>query len=145
LAANTPAVLAARRVDEVKINDPESESEHELKFAISRGGDFSGRKFREALFGGFISYRLKVAPSRPMSLYCTYWGEDAGGRRFDILVNDQVIATQTLQFNAKGRFFDVEYKLPEKLTRDQNAVTITFQAYPRKTVGGLYGCQILNR
>jgi hypothetical protein len=80
-----------------------------------------------------------------MSLCCTYWGNDNTGRRFDVLVNDKVIATQKLEFNDPGRFFHVEYPIPENLTRGQTNVIVVFQAYPRKTAGGLYGCQMLKR
>jgi hypothetical protein len=143
--ANTPTVLAARRVDEVKIGDPTSESAHEMKTRFSGSGLFSGRMVRDARNGGSIGYDLKVDPARSMSLYCTYWGNDSDGRRFDILINETVIATQTLEFNDPGHFFDVEYKIPEKLTHGQNTVTVAFQAYPRKTAGGIYGCQTLTR
>lgn len=144
-AANTAAVLASRRVDEVKINDPVSESAHEMKVRFSRSGPYSDRMVRDALNGGFISYTMKVDASQPMSLYCTYWGNDGDGRRFDILVNDEVIVTQTLHFNDPGHFFDVEYPIPQRLTRGRTNVTVVFQGYPRKTVGGLFGCQMLKR
>ena len=144
-AANTPVVLASRRVDEVKIGDPTSEFGHGMKTRFSGSGLFSGRPVRDAINGGSISYDLKVDPVRPMSLYCTYWGNDSAGRRFDILINETVIATQTLEFNDPGHFFDVEYKIPEKLTRGQSTITVAFQAYPRKTAGGFYGCQTLSR
>lgn len=144
-AANTPQVLAARRVDEVKVGDSVSEFDHDLKSHFSGSGVFSNRKVRDAINGGSISYNLKVDSARPMSLYCTYWGNDSVGRRFDILINEKVIATQTLEFNDPGHFFDVEYKIPETLTHGQTNVTVTFQAYPRKTAGGLYGCQMLTR
>ena len=144
-AANTPQVLAARRVDEVNVGDPASESAHELMSRFSGSGMFSDRHVRDAIRGGNISYELKVDPIHPMSLYCTYWGNDGTGRRFDILVNEKVIATQTLNFNDPGHFFDVEYKIPEALTRGETSVRVTFQAYPRKTAGGLYGCQMLRQ
>jgi hypothetical protein len=144
-ATNTPAVLTAQRIDEIKIGDPTSEFGHEMKTRFSNSGPFSGRMVRDARSGGSISYNMKVDPVHPMSLYCTYWGNDAAGRRFDILINETVIATQTLEFNDPGHFFDVEYKIPEKLTHGQNTVTVAFQAYPRKTAGGLYGCQTLTR
>jgi len=143
--ANTPTILAARRVDEVKIGDPTSESAHKMKTRFSGSGPFSGRTVRDARNGGSISYDMKVDPARSMSLYCTYWGNDSDGRRFDILINETVIATQTLEFNDPGHFFDVEYKIPEQLTHGQNTVTVAFQAYPRKTAGGIYGCQTLTR
>jgi len=144
-AANTPSVMADRRVDQVEIGDPASESAHDLRARNSGSGPFSGRLVRDAINGGCISYRLKVDPGRPMSLYCTYWGNDSSGRRFDVLVNDTLIATQTLEFNDPGHFFDVEYVIPEKLTRGQTTVTVAFQAYPRKTAGGIYACQTLTR
>jgi hypothetical protein len=144
-AANTPQVLAARRVDEVLVGDSVSEFDHDLKSRFSGSGIFFNRKVRDAINGGCISYIVKVDSARPMSLYCTYWGNDSVGRRFDILINETVIATQTLEFNDPGHFFDVEYLIPETLTHGQTNVTITFQAYPRKTAGGLYGCQMLTR
>lgn len=144
-AANTPAALVARRVDEVKIGDPASEQEHQMKTRFSGRGIFSGRAVRDASNGGGICYQMKVDPNRPMCLCCTYWGNDAEGRRFDVLINDTVIATQTLNFNDPGHFFDVEYEIPERLTAGQSAVTVTFQAYPRKTVGGIFACQMLTR
>ncbi len=144
-AANTPAVLAARRVDVVQIGDFESEIAHQMKTRFSGSGQFSGRMVRDARSGGMISYDMKVDPVAPMSLHCTYWGNDSGGRRFDILVNETVIATQVLDFNDAGHFFDVEYEIPEALTRGRTNVSVIFQGYPRKTVGGIYGCQMLRR
>jgi hypothetical protein len=143
--ANTPAVLPKRRVDEVKIADPTSEFEHDMKTRSSTSGPFMNKRVRDAVNGGFISYVMKVDPAQPMILYCTYWGNDATGRRFDVLVNEKVVATQTLNFNDPGRFFDVEYSIPQNLTRGQTNVTVVFQGYPRKTAGGIYGCQMLKR
>ncbi len=144
-STNTTEMLASRRVDEVKIGDPVSEFEHDLKGRFTQSGEYMERSVRDAVNGGFISYVMRVDPSQPMTLRCTYWGNDSGRRRFDVLVNETTLATQTLQFNDPGRFFDVEYDLPEILTRGRTNVTVVFQAYPRKTAGGLYGCQMLRR
>ncbi len=146
-AAYTSA-LSARRVDEVKIGDPASESQHQMKGSLTRGGPnmkFMDRNVRDAVNGGCISYVMKVDPGQPMNLYCTYWGSDTGGRRFDILIDDAVIAKQTLDYNVPGNFFDVEYRIPQKLTQGKTNVTVVFQAYPSKTVGGLYALQMLKR
>jgi hypothetical protein len=143
--ANTPDVLAKRRVDEVKVGDPVSEYEHRLADQFSSPGEFMAKLVRTAFSGGVISYVMKVDPAQPMFLYCTYWGNDSGGRQFDVLVNDKVIARQTLNFNDPGRFFDVEYAIPAQLTHGQTNVTVVFQGYPGKTVGGIFGCQMLKR
>jgi hypothetical protein len=144
-AASTPGTLAARPVDEVKIGDSASESEHGMKARFSAKGTYMDNPVRDAVNGGFISYVLKVDPARPMTLRCKYWGNDNAARRFDILVNDKVIDTQQLEFNDPGRFFSVEYDIPEILTRGKTEVTIVFQAYPGKKVGGIFGCQMLKR
>ena len=143
--ANTPAVLAPRRVDEVKIADPASEAEHRLRTGAVWTGKFLDKMWRAAPNGGYFSYDMKVDPSSPMTLYCTYWGNDGGNRRFDILVNDVVIATQELEFNVPGHFFAVEYKIPRKLTEGKSEVTVGFQGYPGMIVGALYGCQMLKQ
>jgi hypothetical protein len=144
-AANTPAVLAKRRVDEVKPGDRTSEFEHNLSSRNSGSGTYLDKSLRDAGNGGFFSYVMKVDPAQPMYLYCTYWGNDTADRRFDILVNDKVIATQTLNYNDPGRFFDVEYAIPQKLTKGQTNVTVFFQGYPYKTAGGIFGIQMLKR
>jgi hypothetical protein len=144
-SANTPAVLAKRRVDEVKLGDRASEFEHQMNSRFSGSGVYLDKSLRDAGNGGFFSYVMKVDPAEPMFLYCTYWGNDTASRRFNILVNDKVIATQTLNYNDPGRFFDVEYAIPPKLTHGQTNITVVFQGYPFKTVGGIFGLQMLKR
>jgi len=144
--ANTPAALAPRVVDTVEIGNRESELAHGLKGHASVSGLYADRRWRHADNGGSFSYDLKVDPKQTMSLYCTYWGNDSDpGRLFDILVNGEVIATQKLDFNDPGHFFNVEYSIPRKLTRGTNQVTVVFQARPFKFAGGLFGLQMLKR
>jgi hypothetical protein len=65
-----------------------------------------------------------------MELVVTYWGSDAGARVFDIIVDGKVIATQRLQRNKPGQFFDVTYPIPIELTKGKEKVTVRFQAHP---------------
>ena len=145
--AKPPAELAARRTDEVIIADADSEAAHGMKWGgYSYKGEFNGRKLRDAHPGAFFSYSMKVDPIRPMALRCTYWGSDSDpGRLFDILVNDEVVGTQKLDFNDPGHFFDVEYKIPTKLTQGQSEVKVEFRPRPGKYAGGVFGCQMLRR
>jgi Family of unknown function (DUF6805)/Domain of unknown function (DUF4190) len=145
-AANTKEAMASRVVDQVDVGNPESEEAHGFKSRFSRAGTLIDKKWRDASNGGSFSYDLKVDPVRPMSLYCTYWGNDAfPGRKFDIIVNSEVIATQELNYNDPGHYFDVEYKIPTKLTRGTNLVTVMLQAYPGKFAGGLFAIQTVKR
>jgi DUF1680 family protein len=133
----------ARAVDFVSIGDPASESAHGLLNSNSYSGSFSGRNWRDARGGGWFSYALHTLTNQPMTLDVTYWGSDSGGRIFDILINGQIIATQTLTNNDPGLFFDVLYPIPVNLTTKQSSVTARFQAHAGATAGGIFGLQMM--
>ncbi len=134
--------LAGRKIDSVVIGDEASEKRHNLRGERSRSGPYGGKVWRDARRGGWFSYDLEVAPGGPATLSCTYWGSDRG-RTFDILVDGEKIATQKLDRNLPGKFFDAEYPIPEELTRGKKRVTIKFQAHPGTVAGGVFGCAML--
>ncbi|MCL6473516.1 MAG: hypothetical protein K6U75_00485 [Firmicutes bacterium] len=88
---------------------------------------------------------MAVLPDEPVELLCIYWGSDTGNRVFDVLVDGVKIATQTLNNNAPGKFFDVVHPLPAELTRGKSKVTVRWQAQPGAMAGGLFGFRILRR
>jgi len=134
--------LLRRAVDSVEIGDEVSEKEHNLGQLRSESGYHLGKAWRQAARAGWFSYDLKVLPDKPMILMATYWGSDVG-RTFDVLVDGTKIATQTVNVNRPGDFFDVEYRIPEELIRGKNRVTVKFQAPPDGIAGGLYGLAVL--
>lgn len=142
------AAEAARRkafeasiVDEVRPGEQQPETDHGLKSENSHSGDFHNRKWRDA--NGWFSYEMKSTKDKPMALLCTYWGSDTGKREFDILVNGEKIATQKLNKNKPGEFFDQKYSIPEHLTRNAEKVTIRFQPHPDCIAGGLFAVRTL--
>ena len=72
----------------------------------------------------------------------TYWGSD-GGRVFDILVDGKKIATQELQDNHPGQFFDEIYRIPAELTQGKAKITVRFQAQHGSTAGGVFECRLM--
>jgi len=102
-----------------------------------------GRKLRHAYDGGWFSYEMKVDPQQPNELMCTWWGNEQGQRTFDILVDDQRIATQTLRDDKPGEFWDGVYAIPVELTRGREKVTVKLQAHPGNYAGGLFGSRLL--
>ena len=133
----------ARIVDEVKIGDAESEKAHRLQGERAASGAAFGRNWRHATDGGWFSYDLKVLPDAPMALTCTWWGDEAGARTFDILVEATRLATVTLLHNKPGQLFDEEYPIPADLTRGRQSVTVRLQARSGNSAGGIFGCAVL--
>jgi len=135
----------ARTVDEVQIGAAASERAHAMEGENTQAAIHQGRTWRHATDGGWFSYTLAVLPDAPVTLSCTYWGSDTGPRTFDILIDGQKIATQTLNRNKPDQFFEVENPLPPELTRGKKQVTVKFQAHPGNFAGGVFGCAIVKQ
>jgi len=133
----------ARTIDRVAIGDSTSEADHHLQGDRTQSGAYLDGRWRHALPGGWFSYTMKVLPDQPMTLLCTYWGDDAGPRTFNVLIDGAPIATQTLHHNQPDKFFDVSYTIPPGLTREKQHVTVRFQGRPDSVAGGVYACVML--
>lgn len=137
--------LAARTLDEFRPGEQQSEHDHALKIQNSGTGNFGDRSWRDASNGGFFEFDLKSQPDAPGNLAVTYWGGESGNRNFDILVNGQKIASQTLNNDKPNEFFDVIYPIPTELTQGQAKVTVRFAAHPGAMAGGVFGARMLKR
>ena len=136
--------LAARTVDSLTLGIG-NELYRKLAQKNSNTGKFNGRSWRDALNGGFFAFEMKPLPAGPQELLVTYWGSDAGNREFDVLVGGRKLATQKLQNNQPGKFFDVTYPIPEEVTNGKEKVAVKFQALPGKRAGGVFECRILKK
>jgi hypothetical protein len=131
----------ARVVDVVRPGEQQSETDHKLAGGDTQTGEFNGRKWRHA--SDWFSYAVKVLPAQPVQLACTFWGGDVGQRNFDVVVDGKIIATENLNSNRTGEFYDVAYPLPAELTQGKEKVTVKFTAHPGNLAGGVYGVRIL--
>lgn len=132
--------LAARIIDEV--TPLVNEAEHGLASENSNAGQFGGTNWRDAKDGWF-SWDLKVLDDKQMTLLVRYWGSDVPPRSFDILVDGVKIATQELNRIKPNNLCDVEYLLPQELTRTKQKVTVKFVAHPGSIAGGVFRCAML--
>jgi DUF1680 family protein len=135
--------LDPRTVDKVEIGRAKSEQDHRLQGQNTGSGVFRNRVWRHAWAGGWFSYQLAVKPDARQTVHVHYWGDEEGTRRFDILVDGQKIGQQVLLRNGPGEFFDIEYPIPDDLTRGKAKVTIRFQAEPGAMAGGIFDLRIL--
>jgi len=134
-------LIELRTVDKVDISEPESERAHAFKGEHTSEGDLEGRIWRDAR-NGWFSYDLKVVPDRPVVLMCTYRGSEGRRRLFDVLVDGEKIASESLAYHPT-ELFDVEYALPERLTRGKERVTVRFQAAVDAATGGVFEVRTL--
>jgi hypothetical protein len=139
---------AARRLEEMTVDfaqpgEMQPERDHNMQGEHTEAGEQSSRKWRHARDGGWVSFDIKVLPDQPVSLVCTYWGGETGARNFDILADGVKIASQSLQNDKPGQFFEVIYAIPAEVTRGRTKITIRFQAQPGNTAGGFYGLRVI--
>ena len=59
-------------------------------------------------------------------------------RTFDILVDGQCIATETLKAPKPGDLVQIEYAIPPELTRGKDRVTIMFRSRDNSMAGGVF-------
>jgi hypothetical protein len=128
--------IESRSLDEVSAGVMQSERDHNYQGERAN----QGGRFREARDGWF-SYELKVAPDKPMTLACTYRGSEGRLRAFDILVDGEKIASQTLEIHPT-ELFDYEYPIPEALTRGKQHIVVKFQAQAEATAGALIDLRV---
>ncbi|NLV41175.1 MAG: hypothetical protein GXY15_08090 [Candidatus Hydrogenedentes bacterium] len=137
--------IEERTVDRVRIGEMQPERDHNLEGDNTGAGDWQGRKWRHATDGGWFAFDLQTAPDASQDLVVTYWGSETGARTFDVLVDGQKLATQTLDNDKPGEFFDTAYPLPEKLLKGKKKITVRFQAHPGNFAGGIFDARIMRK
>jgi hypothetical protein len=137
--------LEARTVDLFKIGEMQPERDHNVQGEKTDAVEFGGRKLRHAYDGGWFSFEVATPTDAPADLILTYWGSETGDRTFDILLNGQKIATQSLHQDKPERFWDKVYPLPEEITKGKSKVTVKFQAHPGNFAGGVFGVRVARR
>ncbi len=60
-----------------------------------------------------------------------------------MLANGVLLASQTLENNAPGKFFTVVYPIPAELARGGQPFAIRFQAHPGRIAGGVFDVRVV--
>ncbi|MDH7512635.1 MAG: glycoside hydrolase family 127 protein, partial [Clostridiales bacterium] len=128
-------------IDAVNFSEPESEKAHQFQGENAVEGYFDGRRWRAAR-NGWFSFELKSVPDKPLLLVCTFRGSEGPNRTFDILIDGEKIATEKLEIHPT-ELFDLEYLIPEKLTKGKEQITVKFEAHPGAFTGALFDLRIL--
>lgn len=129
-------LLEARTIDYVVTGTQQSESDYYMQQSGSGSGSYNGEYYRDG--GGWFSYELQTkGHTESVTLMARYWGGDSGNRTFDILIDNTVIATETLT-GGKSEFVNVEYPVPSELLEGKDKVRVKFKAQSGNIAGGVY-------
>lgn len=131
-----------RTVDKVYPGEQQPESDHFFKGENTETGIFKNCHWRHA--AGWFSYVLTNKNAEASSLQVTYFGLDRD-RRFDILLDDQKIATVSLDGTHGDQFYSVDYPIPAEVLQKSknNKLEVRFVAHPQSIAGGVYDVRLL--
>jgi len=133
--------LDARTIDQVAPGEQQPESDHFFKAEGGASGLAKGRHWRHAT--NWFSYDLTDKKSEARALRLTYSKGDAG-RRFDILINGQLLAEVKLDATAPQELYTVDYPIPPALVAVAGGkLVVKFVAREGSVAGGLYGLRLL--
>jgi hypothetical protein len=135
------ALREANTLDQVAVGEQQPEVEHNFAGEGAETGLRDGRRWRR---GGWFQYTLDTRGEKAVELAVTYWGGELG-RAFDILANDESLATETLDNAKPGQFFEKRYSIPATVLSKtiNHRVTIKFAAGAGSGVGGVYDVRLM--
>jgi uncharacterized protein len=137
--------MESRTIDIMRIGEMQPERDHNLQGEKTEAGQTMDYHWRIATEGGWFSFEMKSLPDQPLELCATYWGSENRNREFEIYINGEKIASQLLENNKPGEYFDQIYPIPETITKGKEKIIVKYQALPAKHAGRLFGCRILKR
>ena len=137
--------IEEKTIDNFRIGEMQPERDHNLK-ASERSyiSDAIGRMGREARRDNYFSFEMKTGKVNTCNLLLTYIGDDKD-RKFDILVDGIKIATEEWKGGKTGKFYDVEYEVPEDLLKGKEKITVRIEANHGKTAGRVFGARLIRQ
>lgn len=136
--------LDRRTVDAVNTGEQQPEADHFMDSRSSASGNFNGEPWRDASNGGYFSYRMKTDGASDLALRLRFWGNESGQRRFNILIDDNILASENTagKWN-RNEFVEEEYHIPAELIKDKDFVTVKFAGEPGNTAGGIFHVRLI--
>ncbi len=133
--------IEQKTIDYFRIGEMQPERDHKL-VASERSyvSDALGINGREARANHYFAFEMKVDADLPSgnSLLLTYIGDDKD-RKFDIKVNDRVIAYEEWNGGITGKFYNKTYAIPADIIKNNKTITVRIEANYGKTAGRIFG------
>lgn len=136
--------LDRRTIDALGTGQQQPEADHSMKESNTFSRVYKNEYYRDARNGGYFSYQMATKGLSNLSVMVRYWGNESENRSFDILVDDQVIATENVsgKWN-KNNFMNVEYPILLSLLKNKTVITITFRARNDNNAGRIFYVRLL--
>ncbi|HEU5080958.1 MAG TPA: beta-L-arabinofuranosidase domain-containing protein [Opitutaceae bacterium] len=156
--------LSTTALDFVAAGDENSESAHAFQSGKTESGHFSNRSWRQAQKGNAFGYLLKTSANAskadvsksdaskadatkgdtPLTLVCAFGSRDKA-RKFNIVIDDKVIATPKLDGTAPGEILLQKFAVPVELTRGKDAISVKFVADKNwdGATANVFGCALV--
>jgi uncharacterized protein len=128
----------------VQPGEMQPERNHDFKGEKTSPGSYKERANRESR-GGWFSYTLKIKPDVVVALVVDYWGGFPGAKTFDILVDNNLVATENISGKKEGGFLSIQYDIPQEIYRGKQRVTVKFQAHQGNMAGPVFGVRTIKR
>lgn len=134
--------LEARTIDKVQPGEQQPESDHFVKFEKSHAGIHHDRHWRSA--AGWFSYEMKK-PNNNCMLLVTYHGLEKN-RDFDILIDEQVVATVKMLGDKGDVFYDEQYVVSAEVLKKlkNKTINLKFSAHEGSATAGIFGVRLIN-
>ena len=136
--------IEAATIDFFQPGEMQPERNHNFKDMKSWVGENKHRKFREIDRGGWFSCEMKTG-GVPVNLVFEYWGGYTGSKTFDILVNNEKIATENISNKKPGEFFDAVYEIPEALIAGKKQITVKVVPHEGHRGGPVFGIRTVKK
>lgn len=131
--------LEQRTLDKVQPGQQQPEADHYMQSSNSTAGSYQNEFWRDARSGGFFSYQLSTNGETNASLIIKYWGDESSARIFDILVDDEKLATENTRRKWRVQEFrEVVYPIPASMLKDKDKITLKFQPHEGNVAGGVF-------
>ena len=137
-------LLEERTVDMVTPAEQQPEVDHLMQTQNSYSGYHNEEGWRDARDNGYFSYNLLTKGHEDLSLMVRYWGNEGGARTFDILIDNELLATENIvgKWN-KDEFVNVEYPIPANRIKGKTSITVKFKCRPGNIAGGVFCVRLL--
>jgi uncharacterized protein len=139
-------------VDRVAVNDPRSETAHELRGEQTTGEPvrFIGGS-RRAAAGGWFSYRLRVRPEgrargeRQLQLRASFVPPASEVQRFEVLVEGTKVGEPNLGPVTAPGPVQVDWEIPGEVVQGKESIQVTFRARSDAPTGRLCDLRLMRR